>query len=101
MIFYRYDAFYGATLSLEITEFKLVRETPKGYWISPDLEYFHFSEKRWIPKVSRKRYAYPTKKEALDSFIIRKQHQITHCERDLRNAKALLSIATIAKNSEL
>jgi len=78
--------------------FKLVKETPCGYWITFDTDHFA-SWRKWIPKISNKRYAYPTKAEALYSFIRRKQMQIKHCERDLQNAKQVLSIAKEMKLS--
>lgn len=93
MKFYRYDIDYGEReIYVVCRRFKLLRETPKGYWITIDSTYF-YSWKKWISKDSRKRYAYPTKEEALNSFIIRKKKQIKHCERDMRNAKTALSIA--------
>jgi len=93
MKFYRYDIQYSEVhLDVIVSTFKLVKETPCGYWICQDTYYFSL-EKRWISKTSRKRYAYPTKKEALNSFIIRKQRQIKHCTRDLGNAKQALNIA--------
>lgn len=56
--------------------YSAVRETPKGYWII-NTENSYFGEKqRWIPKQSRRRYAYPTRKEALESFIKRQEERI-------------------------
>lgn len=55
------------------TVYSLIKETPKGYWISN--EEFDVNQ-RWIPKQSRKRFAYPTRKEALESFIRRQEERI-------------------------
>ena len=93
MKFYRYDAHYIMSgVDVLCDTFKLVKETPKGYWITIDSLFF-YSWKKWISKTSRKRFAYPTKAEALNSFIIRKEKQIIHCERAMHNAKRALSIA--------
>ncbi len=54
------------TVTLKLLEYDLLRETDCGYWICSSLTY-HFW-KKWIPKKSKKRYAYPTKEEALLNF---------------------------------
>jgi len=61
-------------VSLELKEFKLLRETPCGYWICNSDKFFFW--KKWIPKTSRKRYAYPTKEEALINFKKRTEKRI-------------------------
>lgn len=99
MIFYRYDIAYTHLNNVEIAlhKFDLLKETPQGYWIVPNLRWHSLEakekHKRWIHKVSRKRFAYPTKEEALYSFIMRKKKQIIYCKRDMRNAEAALNIA--------
>lgn len=56
---------------LELREFSLYKETEKGYWIGyGDFGRLH-SKGRWISKTSRKRFAYPTKEEAINNFILR------------------------------
>ena len=104
MIFYRYvDRPYYNEIKLE--KLYLVRETEKGYWISYDRHYKEENEKldtfvwantekkRWISKTSRKRYAYPTKKEALNSYIIRKYRQVEILEARLEKARILHAVA--------
>ena len=62
------------------------KETPKGYWIKHkylceelnDILIPHYKRTkmlRWVSKDSVRKYAYPTVKEALNSFRIRKQRQ--------------------------
>lgn len=69
----------------------LLRETKKGYWISASgFEY----GKIWVSKTAKKRYAYPSKKEALTSFIKRKERQLL-----ILNAQA--NICEIAKSKAL
>lgn len=48
----------------------VMRETPKCVVLDD------CGHQRYVLKDARKRYAYPTKELALESYIIRKQHQI-------------------------
>jgi hypothetical protein len=58
---------------LELITYDLIKETEKGYWIG----YKNFSSwKKWIPKTSKKRFAYPTKQEAMKNFITRTKRRI-------------------------
>jgi len=86
-------------VSLRIRKFKLLKPTPKGFWITPfsgNDENFNFQPvkdpKHWISQKSRKKYAYPTKLEAINGFIKRKERQITILSRKLEIAKAALDI---------
>jgi len=76
-------------------EYELHKETDKGYWIR-----FHcFSvdilrrDCKWVSKTSRKRYAYPTKEEALMSFIIRQEKRIGILEYQVENCTTALDMA--------
>ena len=95
MRFYRYDIALGSKEpEVELREFLLVKETPQGYWIREDIPGLYFTtDRKWIPKESRKRFAYPTKAEALYSFIRRKTKQIQYCKRELYYAEECLKIA--------
>lgn len=94
MEFYRYDIVTYASMDDEIygrmpfgagemlntrlvlTTMQMHKETPKGYWIG--FGGFHIadlrSECRWVSKTSKKRYAYPSKEEALVGFLHRKKN---------------------------
>jgi len=88
MKFYRYEEINYHQIGIRIffTEFDLLNETPKGYWI-----YKNFTDdKRWVSKTAKKRFAYPTMEEALSSFIARKTRQIQILEGQLTNAKSAL-----------
>lgn len=77
MKFYRYDTtYYADGPELRLSEFNLYSETPKGYWIGWGHPEGLHSDKRWVSKTGKKRYAYPTKAEALHSFIYRKKREI-------------------------
>jgi len=120
MKFYRYEDMLmdwdyrfnqPGRVSIYLIEFELINETTKGYWISkyPSKEYSisnkripmvlspiseeSIIEKRWISKESRKKYAYPTKEEALSGFIARKNRQITILDRKLKQARVARSLA--------
>ena len=81
---------------LQCTEYDLIRETPKGYWVGlKGLE----SLDRWVSKTARKRFAYPTKAEALNSFIIRKERQIAILTRQLQAAEVALEKAKVEQQT--
>jgi hypothetical protein len=108
--FYRYDAVqyvehddYGELCSAKypnpevvLSIYSLFKETPKGYWIGyGELQRLH-SASRWVSKTARKRFAYPTKEEALESFIKRNEkrikilkHLIEHCEIAVMKGKKM------------
>jgi hypothetical protein len=84
-----YDTYSTSYPKLKPYEYSLHKETQKGYWIRLfELDYPPYRLK-WIPKESRKRFAYPTKKEALDNFIHRTKASI-------RIMKARISVAEYA-----
>lgn len=78
-------------VALELLEFELLRETPMGFWICNPGFFFY---KKWVSKTARKRYAYPTKAEAMKNFIKRTEkrvkillNQVYACEEGLKLAK--------------
>lgn len=74
---------------LELRKYDLIKETPKGYWIG----YKGFSFKKWIPKNSRKRYAYPTKEEALKNFILRTKKRVKILKRQIDCCNIAIGLA--------
>lgn len=107
MQFYRYESVQYATLDsddnyatsflpniqLELKTFNLWKETPKGYWIGYGQPNSLNSGGRWIPKESKKRYAYPTKKEALYNFIKRTEKRINILNNQKSTAQIGLNLA--------
>jgi hypothetical protein len=76
----------------------MVRETPCGWWISEDKTYDWKADRKyrvlqlgsqphWVSKTSRKKYAYPTRKEALESFLARKMRQISILDFQVQGAR--------------
>ena len=116
MEFYRYDIHNYATLDMdgdfvsplfpnpkvELTVLNLHKETPKGYWIGYGSlnDGSLRSQSRWVSKTSKKRYAHPTKEEALKSFIFRQKYAIKCLEDQLLNRKFALDIAKKMQEKE-
>jgi hypothetical protein len=102
MKFYRYqaeqtggynedtDTFWSGSPRLRLIEFEMKKETPKGYWIGYE---WCGDFDRWVSKTSVKRYAYPTKKEALINYIKRTTRRIEIMEAQAASAKAALYVA--------
>jgi hypothetical protein len=81
------DANGGFTTSkIHYYKFKVVSETPKGYWIE-------LLSKKWVPKEGKNVYARLTKKEALNDLICKKQRQIKILKTNLNIAQSYLTQA--------
>jgi hypothetical protein len=108
MKFYRYEAVQYATTDmdgeyvsspfpnpkLELRDYDLISETPKGYWIGYVNQFgVTYGWKKWIPKTSKKRFAYPTKEEALLNYIKRTEKRIGILEYQLTSSKIGLNLA--------
>lgn len=88
-------------------EFEIVKITPKGYWFSIR----GGLGKKWVSKLSKsstgkktfsngkKRYAYPTKKEAWESFVIRKMRYVENCLLNLEKSER--QYAAIKRNADI
>lgn len=72
----------------QLIEFRTLKETPCGFWIYQISDWRN--NKRWVSKTSRKRYAYPTVEEALDSYLIRKRKQIGYAEDTIERANDMI-----------
>lgn len=84
---YRYDAEFweeceGGSIEGEIKLFSYLvrRETPGGYWISVNSA----RKLKWVSNYARKRFAYPSKRAALISFVARKRKQVEILGYNLR-----------------
>ena len=107
--FYRYEAIQYASVDhdgdyvmpripnpkLVLKTFSVLKETSKGYWIgygsltSGKLS----SQGRWVSKTTKKRFAYPTKKEALDNLIKRTEKRVSILEYQVDTCKSAILIA--------
>lgn len=73
--------------SVNLLQYRIVKITSKGCWID------HFGEKKFILSSAHKRWAYPTKTEALTSFRKRKERQVSLLQAQLKSAEAYLQKA--------
>jgi hypothetical protein len=83
------------TVQINEITFRLVRKTPKGYWIienSLRLNHLVIAEEltHWVSKTAKKRYAYPTRKKAMENFKTRKGRQIKILKNKLAQAEEAL-----------
>jgi len=86
-LFYRYEESKTLNNPVILKVFKVIKETPCGYWIKL---FYRGNDKKWVSKTTKKRYAYPTKQEALTSFKARKRRQIEILNSQLIRAKSAL-----------
>lgn len=85
---YRYTTYRGVIGSvLVLDEYMVSHVTPRGCWISSCGD----SKYKWVSSHSRKRYAYPTKLEALHAYKKRKERFLIHAKNMLRCAQDDLS----------
>jgi len=90
VILYRYDSMPDATEGhVYIREFKPVKATLKGWWIE---DWGPKSGKRFIRADTRKAFAYANLTDALNSFVIRKEHYVSRLENRLESAKRALEM---------
>ncbi len=89
-VWYRYYAqeFCGGGVYLELECFRVIRHTPKG--VQLDLGY---ASERFVLRSATKRYACPTKTEALESFIAKKRRQIRFLSAELKRTERILDVA--------
>lgn len=102
MIFYRYeDIQYEDGPYLLEYQFSMIKETPCGWWIGNRMGHYGILNKpKWVSKTARKRFAYPTKEDALNNFIARKQRQISIFKYRLDRAEGALYQARVRKDPE-
>ncbi len=67
--------------------YNIVRLTPKGAWVSG----FPGDKPRFVLNSARKRFACPTKEEAMTSFVARKNRQIRILTSQLQYVKEALA----------
>ena len=80
---------YGPRIRVRLYAFNVVRTTPKGYWISIPYSF----KLKWVSSEAKKRFAYPTKEEALQSFRARKRRQVAILSYQLERAKMALNVS--------
>lgn len=93
---FRYDTvfFIDQGPTIHLTKYKILSTTPKGFWI-PKQEYDPTAAygKRWVSNNARKRFVYPTMREALYAYIKRKEKMEKILRARLKDTKTVLKIA--------
>lgn len=84
---YHPSEYKSAAIHLRV--FIVEKETPCRVWLACESG---LSLNRWVSKTSRKKYAFPTKEEAWDSFIARKTKQRRLLFAQLQRVEALLEL---------
>lgn len=76
------EIFGTSGAQIKLVEYKVHSETPKGYWFG-----WGGGKHFWTSKVAVRRKAYPTKEEALKSYMCRKRKYLEHSRRALKRAE--------------
>lgn len=86
----------GSRVELYLREYPVLRETPKGVWISLSCGEFHALGdqcERFVLLGARRRFACPTREEALDSFLARKRRQLSIHKARIRHVESAIAAA--------
>ena len=92
--FYRFCDDEFTLVSVHI--YRAIRETPKGYWI---VKSDH--TQTWVSKESNRRFCYPTKAEAWDSYVARKNSHYRHLSRKMADLEDRLKLIERFKNDSM
>jgi len=71
--------------SLVLRTYPVVGRTAKGVWLDTG-----FGTRKWVSSTARKRFAYPTEEQALQSFAARRSRYIERLERQLEESAHLM-----------
>lgn len=89
-VYYRVDDVYMDDRTVvEISEYPVVRETRCGVVIG-----LGAGQEKWVRYGGRKRWAYPTREQAIDSFRARKRRLIEICKWRIECAEELLAASS-------
>jgi len=87
------EAYGRGRIEVNLYEYKVIKKTPKGVWLD------NYGFKKFVLKDARKRFACPTKQEALESFIARKKKQLKILKAQMDRAMvALHQVESIKTN---
>jgi hypothetical protein len=91
--YYRFDDCNSESKdSIYLCRYSVVKKTKSGVWLD-DLS----KKGKFILNGARKRFAYPTKELALNSYKIRKRWQMRHATNTLERATTNLALAEKVK----
>lgn len=81
---------------VKIERFYVVRETPCGCWVAR----WQYGCMHFVRNGAKKRFAWPTEMEALESLVARKRREVEWMRFRLDDAKSKLAAAEIALNGQ-
>lgn len=84
-------------LAISCIEYRVISRTPKGCWITPEWNSDDTRFRHFILDGSGRRFAYPTRELARESFIIRKKREIQYCSAQHDRAVRYLALAKTGK----
>lgn len=91
MKLYRYNSYHDTDPpTVHVTTYNVLRETPRGWWIE-EWEGAGDRYKRFVLKGKGKRYAYPDKEDAWQSFVRRKTRQHLIVRSRLQDVEFILA----------
>jgi hypothetical protein len=85
-------SYLDGVVDLEV--WRETKKTPKGAWIERS-----YGRKKFVLDAGRKRYAWPTKEQAWESFLARKRKQVKHLRQQLVAAELALKLPMPAEPS--
>lgn len=83
-------------LAISAVEFVMMKRTPSGAWLRHTWDHDGL-HKRFVLEGKGRRYAYPTRQLARESFIIRKRREIQRCAAQHDRAVRYLALAETGK----
>lgn len=93
-----------SSVLIRIHELEVLKRTPKGVWLKHESYGYNgtvASDRRFVLNECRKRFACPTIKEALDSFVARKERQAEIYEARARTARRAIKLARTGTVTEI
>lgn len=113
-IWYRYeDVRYASSINefgestgdsradYHLREYEVLRHTPKGVWLIAKIGNWRCPPERFVLKAARKRYACPTKEEAMVSFLARKERQLSILRHQAKHVKDVIKLVAKRKQEEI
>ena len=91
---YEFEIVTSSIVVITLLEFDVIKHTPCGVWLSV------YGTKKFVKTKARKRWACPTKKEAMESFLARKNKQKRLLEGQIDRVEKALYLAKIQMENE-
>ena len=97
-----WNSYGGCEAHIYYNRYAPLRHTKRGVWLVPyENRNPHFSFevrnseslKKLVVHGTRRAWAYPTKKLAWGSFVIRQRHRVQHCKNALEAAETVFAMA--------